>query len=335
MALRLLHVGFGGWGLDWTKIVRDTPEVELVAVADPNPVALASARSLYALPDKACFASLDEALVATDTDAVLITAGAAVHAPLALAALRAHKHVLVEKPFAPTLAEAQAVVDAASAQARVLMVSQNYRFFPAPWAVRELVLEGAIGEVGSVYTDFRVDMGRRLKPGAPYLALPDPLLLDMSIHHFDLLRFTLGEASAVNCSSWNPPGSPFVYDPVANATLTLASGAVAAYRGSWLGSPPTAWGGVWRLDGSRGTLTWTSRNGFDLSGEKVTVRGRKVSLPNLPRTGRRGVLRAFAEAVTANTTPLSSGQENLGSLALTLAAIRSAAVGETVSLEHS
>lgn len=86
MALRLIHVGFGGWGLDWTKVVLDTPEVETVGVADPNP---------------------------------------AVHAPLALSALAAGKHVLVEKPFAPTLAEAQAVVAAAAAQGRVLMVSQN------------------------------------------------------------------------------------------------------------------------------------------------------------------------------------------------------------------
>ena len=330
MALRLIHVGFGGWGLDWTKVVLDTPEIETVGVADPNPAALASARSRYGLPEDACFASLGAALVATDADAVLITAGAAVHAPLALSALAAGKHVLVEKPFAPTLAEAQAVV--AAAQNRVLMVSQNYRFFPAPWAVRALVAEGAIGEVGSVYADFRVNMARRPGSGSAYFALPDPLLLDMSIHHFDLLRFTLGEAAEVSCTSWNPHGSPFTHPAVASATVRLGAGGAVSYRGSWLGGPSTNWAGVWRLEGSRGRLSWTSRNGRDLSGERVTLRGRRVTLPELTRAGRRGVLAAFAEAIATGQEPLSSGRHNLGSLALTLGAITSAAQGRALAL---
>ncbi len=333
--MRLIHTGFGGWGLDWARIVRDTPEVVVVAVSDPNPVALAAAAARYGLPEHARFATLEHALSETEADAVLITAAASAHAPLALHALAAGKHVLVEKPFALTLADAQAVVDAAAARSRVLMVSQNYRFFPAPWAVRDLVAEGAIGELGSAYADFRVNMARRLPAGHPYFALPDPLLLDMAIHHFDLLRFTLGEAAAVSCSSWNPPDSPFTHPPVASAVVRLETGTVS-YRGSWLGSPPTHWAGTWRLEGSRGQLTWTSRNGRDLRGERVTLRGRRVALPDLPHTGRRGVLAAFAEAVAAGHElschePLS-GRYNLGTLALTLGAVASAATGRAVSL---
>lgn len=334
MALRLVHVGFGGWGLDWVKQVQATPEVEIVAAADPNPAALGAARELYNLPETRAFAGLEAALAAVDADAVLITAGAAVHAPLALIALEARKHVLVEKPFAPTLAEARAVADAAEAQNRVLMVSQNYRFFPAPWAVRDLLLEGALGDVGSVYVDFRVDMPRRLPAGHPYLSLYEPLLLDMAIHHFDLMRFTLArEATAVSCSSWNPPGSPFVNAPVAAAAVRFGAGAAVSYRGSWLGRPRTHWGGVWQLDGSKGRLSWTSRNGFDLSGERVTLRGRRVRLPELPRTGRRGVLAEFADAAATGREPISSGRHNLGSLELTIGAIESAAAGRTLTLK--
>ena len=333
MALRLLQVGFGGWGLDWTKKVRDTPEVEVVGIADLNTEALAAAAERYGLPEKACFTSFDEALAQTSAEAVLITAGAAVHAPLALAALEAKKHVLVEKPFAPTLAEAKTVVDAARAQNCTLMVSQNYRFFPAPVAVRELIRQGAIGEVSRVQIDFRFDMARQLPQGHRYFSLPDPLLLDMSIHHFDLLRYTLGEARTVTCESWNPPGSPFSYDAAAAATVELAPGATVTYQGSWLGTPPTPWGGVWRLGGSRGQLTWSSRNGRDLSGDEVVLNGRRVELPELARTGRQGVLSAFAEAVTNREEPPSSGAQNLGSLALTLGAISSAATAQTVMLE--
>lgn len=219
--LRLLQVGFGGWGLDWTKKVRDTPEVEVVGITDLNAEALAAAAERYGLPKEACFTSFDEALAQTSAEAVLITAGAAVHVPLALAALAAKKHVLVEKPFALTLAEAKTVVDAARAQNCTVMVSQNYRFFPAPVAVRELVAQEAVGEVSRVQVDFRFPMARQLPQGHPYFSLPDPLLLDMSVHHFDLLRYTLGEVRTVTCESWNPPGSPFSYDDDAAATVTL------------------------------------------------------------------------------------------------------------------
>lgn len=333
MALRLVHVGFGGWGLDWVRHVTATPEVRAVGVADPHPAALEAARKRYDLPETAAFSSLQGALAATDADAVLITAPAAVHAPLALEALAAGKHVLVEKPFAPTVEGARSVADAADARGRVLMVSQNYRFFPAPLAVQSLLAEGALGEVGSVFVDFRVNMARRLPAGHPYFALREPLLLDMAIHHFDLLRFTLSrEAETVSCVSWNPPGSPFAHPAVAAATVQLQGGAVMSYRGSWLSAPQTNWAGLWRVEGSRGQLTWTSRNGRGLEGEVVTLRGRRVTLPETPLTGRRGVLAAFAEAVSAGQAPPSSGRENLGSLALTLGAVASAASGRAVAL---
>lgn len=335
MALRLLHIGFGGWGLDWTRVVRNTPEVSVVGVADMNEVALGTARTLYGLPEHAAFLSLEAALSALEFDAVLITAGAAVHAPLALSALAGGKHVLVEKPFAPTFDEAQAVVEAASAQGRVLMVSQNYRYFPAPWAVRELLAEGAIGEVGSVSVDFRVDMARRLPAGHPYLALYEPLLLDMAIHHFDLMRFTLAqEPVKVTCSSWNPPGSAFVYAPAAAATVGMDAGATVSYRGSWLAAPKTYWAGEWRLEGTKGRLSWTSRRGGvdDLSGERVSLRGRQLPLPSLERLGRRGVLTEFADAVASGREPLSAGVHNLKTLGLTLGAIASASEGRTLTL---
>ncbi|ADI15059.1 Gfo/Idh/MocA family protein [Truepera radiovictrix] len=331
MALRLIHAGFGGWGLDWVRHTTSVPEVRVVGVVDPRPAALEAARARYALPVAAAFASLGDALAATDAEAVLVTAPAAAHAPLALEALAAGKHVLVEKPLAETLEAARAVVAAAEAQGRVLMVSQNYRFFPAPLAVRALLAEGALGALGSVYVDFRFPMPRLLPAGHPYFALRDPLLLDMAIHHFDLLRFTLRqEAGAVSCTAWNPPGSPFAHPAVAAVTVQLRGGAVMSYRGSWLSNPRTNWAGVWRLEGSRGRLTWTSRNGRDLGGEAVTLRGRRVTLPEVAHPGRRGVLVAFAEAVATEQEPPSSGRENLGSLALTLGAVAAAAAGRAV-----
>jgi predicted dehydrogenase len=169
---------------------------------------------------------------------VLITAGASVLATLALSALEAGKHVLVEKPL-PRPCRGASVADAAATRNRVLMVSQNYRFFPAPWAVRALVTEGAIGEVGSVYADFRVDMARRLRAGSGYFALPDPLLLDMSIHHFDLLRFTLGRGDRGELLELEPSRQPLHAPGGGERTCVYAAG-VVSYRGAgWAAQPPT------------------------------------------------------------------------------------------------
>lgn len=80
--------------------------------------------------DAICFESLAEALETVDADAVLVTVPLRAHAPVAIAALNAGKHVLVEKPFAEHIPEAREVVEAAKAAGKTLMVSQNYRFFP-------------------------------------------------------------------------------------------------------------------------------------------------------------------------------------------------------------
>src|SRR5205807_7252057 len=95
------------------------------------------------------------ALASVEADAVLITGSLPAHVPVALEALNAGKHVLLEKPFAPTITEAQQVVETAAKRNRVLMISQNYRFFPAVRAVTALVREGKLGSIGSVRIDFR------------------------------------------------------------------------------------------------------------------------------------------------------------------------------------
>ncbi len=98
---------------------------------------------------------MDAALAATSAEAVLITTPVGGHAPAALAALAGGKHVLVEKPFATSLVEAQDVVEAAVDAGKVLMVSQNYRFYPAAQTAADLVRRGALGAVSGISVQFR------------------------------------------------------------------------------------------------------------------------------------------------------------------------------------
>ena len=107
MAIRLIQVGMGGWGLMWGNTVRSSEDAELVACVDMDAAARSRAQEKLELSPERCFSSLSDALAAAECDAVLITTFLPAHVPVALEALAAGKHVLLEKPFAPTLADAR------------------------------------------------------------------------------------------------------------------------------------------------------------------------------------------------------------------------------------
>ena len=339
MALRLLQVGIGGWGLDWARnIVTKSPDWELVGAVDVNPDALERIQA-YGLAADQCFSTFEEALEDTEFDAVLITAFLAGHVPVALAALNAGKHVLVEKPFAPSVDEAREVVAAADARERIVMVSQNYRFFPAPRAVIGLIHEGTLGQPSAVNIDFRRYANAADPEGHRHYELQQPLLMDMAIHHFDLMRAVLGsEPTTVDCLAWNPLWSKFREPAAATATIRFQNDAVVSYRGSWVSpGPETAWAGEWRIECEHGEIAWTSRANFGVGADRVTVkplgkRLRRIDLPPMEFYDRAGSLHAFAEAIRNGEEPETSGRDNINSLALMHAAVDAASSGQTIRL---
>ena len=339
MTIRLVQVGMGSWGRNWaTNVIQQSEDVELVACVDMDAGMLVRAQQLLNLSPERYFPTLESALAAVDADAVLITASLPAHVPIALEALNAGKHVLLEKPFAPTIAEAQQVVKTAAQCNRMLMISQNYRFFPAVRAVTALVREGELGSIGTVSIDFRRYKNSVLPQDQGYYQGWQPLLVDMAIHHFDLMRVVLGqEPSRISCEAWNPPWSKFVDPAAAAATITFDGGAVVSYRGSWVSpGPKTCWSGEWHMECSGGEIVWTSRD--EIAADRVTIRplgkrARSVTLPALAVTDRRGSLEAFVQAVETGQEPESSGRDNLHSLALMYAAVESVTSHVPVSLK--
>jgi predicted dehydrogenase len=345
MALRLVQIGLGGWGRDWVaEITRDTPGVLPVAWVDLDPAMRALAAAELGLPPARVFATLDEALAEVAADAALVVVPLAAHAAVSERALAAGLHVLVEKPFTETLAEAHALEQLARARGRVLMVNQNYRWFPAPRLARALLHEGAIGQLIACYLDFHFYYGQ----GYRYFFLEHPLLGDMAIHHFDALRFVLrDEPLEVSCLSWKEPDpdTPFAGYPAAVATMRFGRGTVVSYRGSWLTrGPSTPYGGNWRLDGTQATIEFTFRGAFE-EREKVDrlilhrpgAPAAALPLPKMACKDRKGALDAFARWVRDGAAPeeASAAADNLKSLALMFAAIRSArADGAAVGIDE-
>jgi predicted dehydrogenase len=335
MALRLIQIGLGGWGRNWVEeVTRATPGVEPVAWGDADPTTRERAIVDLDLPRERVFGSLAEALERFAAEAALVVVPLAAHALVTRHALEAGLHVLVEKPFTETLEEARALERLAEDRGRVLMVNQNYRWFPAPAFARRLLHDRALGHLVACYLDFHFYFGA----GYRYFFLEEPLLSDMAIHHFDALRFVLDdEPVEVSCHSWAEPGTPFAGPPAAVATMRFAKGTVVSYRGSWLTrGPATPYGGHWRLDGSQGTLEFTFRGAFEdretldrLTLHRPGAPAEAVALPEMPYKDRKGALDAFARWIREGEPPegASTATDNLNSLAVMFAAIRSARHG--------
>ena len=329
----------GPHGRGWAKqVIPEVKEVDVVGYVDTDPYALDALREVANVPAEKCFESMKEAIAATQPQAALITTALPSHVAVTKAALDAGLHVLIEKPFAPTLEAAQKLVAMAADRNLVLMVSQNYRFFPAPRAISALVREAKLGELFEVSIDFR-----RYSPGQGRHAIEEqPLLVDMSIHHFDLLRLILNrQPERIYCEAWSPEWATFGGPSVGVASIAFEGGVVVSYRGSWVTSGPvTPWAGEWRMEFEHGELFWTSKDDDGMLRDRVVVRSRNgktrtLTLPEVRRTGPSGTLTEFANAIEMGREPETSGRENLGTIALVEAAVESATRHELVAISRS
>jgi len=343
MTVKVVQVGTGRWGSNWAQEILPTvKEIEITAYVDASQAALEALQAKLGVPKAKCFPSLAAALDAVPCEIVLGTLRTEAHYDVMHKALEAGRHAIVEKPFATTLAEARALVRTAEAQERLLMVSQNYRFYRAPRLAARLLAEAHFGACDSVALDFR-----RHAPsmGHAYYDFADPLVADMSIHHFDLMRMVLGsEARRVSCRTWNLPGSPFRHDPSGVATIEFENEIVLSYRGSWMSSgPETPWSGEWAMNCTNGEVVWACRGNSGTDRSKVDwLRTRALGaaaepqpMDDLPYYDRAGTIAALAAAVRSGEVPrwFSSGADNFMSLALVKACLASAANGgEWVSL---
>jgi len=144
--LRFGLIGLGEIAYKSTgKLLQQTEKAIAVAGVDPVPEMAASYEAEYGIP---CSTSLDDVLANPDVDAVIVSTPHNLHVPLGIEAAKAGKHVIVEKPMATTLTDADALI-AACREAGVLCSSKEggTRYQPATGRARELIAQGAIGEV--------------------------------------------------------------------------------------------------------------------------------------------------------------------------------------------
>lgn len=185
--LRVGVIGCGYWGSKHVRALLSLESVAKVAVIEPN--AERSDAITRTFPGVESYPSLDAAL--PHIDAVVIATPPSTHAPLALQAIAAGKHVMVEKPLSVTTADGRAMVDAARAAGVTLMVGHTFEYHAAVWSLRDLVQNGELGDIYYLDTA-RLNLG---------LYQHDVnVLFDLAPHDISILNYVLGhQPTSVEC----------------------------------------------------------------------------------------------------------------------------------------
>lgn len=274
----------------------------------------------------AAYGDYGEALRDPRARAALICTPHDRHVADVLAALEAGRHVLIEKPIARTLEEADRMIGAAAGAGRVLMVAENFHFMPAFRRVRRLIDGGALGalrELHLVARGFRRHVGWRCEPGAGGGAL-----IDGGIHYAHNLRWWGGEVQRV--FALRPPQTleAMAGEDAVDVLAELEGGAVGVLANS-LAAPGLSrfqWSSV---TGTRGTCFADNR------GRLVIVRGEgglRFRLFRRDARGHEAMLKAFDHAMTTGRADEMDGAAGRRDLAVVLAAYRSIAERRPVEL---
>lgn len=324
----------GGMGRAWWKsVVRHSPDFDLVGIVDILPKPLNEAGDELGIPQDRRFTSLEAALEHIQADAVLTVTPPAVHVEHARLAFARGLHLLTEKPIADNLENAKLMVELARRAGKQLLVAQNYRYSQVMQRLKHVIDERPLGELGHGHIDFYIpaDFTGTFRETMQY-----PLLVDMAIHHLDLIRFvTARNITRVTARTFRPGWSWYQHHPGLKMLLELEGGIPFSYSGDWTAKGRfTSWNGTWRLQCAQGSIHVEQDQITLARCEKWPreLHQEPVQIPGTPMNGQAELLRRFAEAIRTNTPGPTSGQDNLWSFAAVIAGVISTQENRTVDV---
>ncbi|NQT53757.1 Gfo/Idh/MocA family oxidoreductase, partial [bacterium] len=292
------------------------------------------------------FTAIEPLLERDDVDAVYIATPTIAHAPQALAAIHAGKHVLVEKPVAMTAAEARRIATAAERKGVLAGTGFMMRHHGAHQKIKQLIADGAIGTP--------VMARAQLSCWYPPMAgawRQDPALggggafIDMGNHCFDLLEMFLGRTTEVHAFMGNRVHD-YASEDTAVATFRFASGAFGVVD-ALFNVPDEAVGNVLEIYGSGGSircegtigqtpggsvrLVTTATGGYDAKQQRAAAKERVVRFRQV--NTYRAEIEDFTRAVRTGGTPAVSVADGIWNMKVVDAAYRSARTGRAVKIQ--
>ena len=299
--LGIAVIGAGYWGPNLVRNFGGSPDWDLRLVCDLD---VERARKV-AGPHVAVTDDVQQVLDDPSVDAVAIATPARTHHGLALEALRAGKHVLVEKPLADSVARGREMVELAEREGIVLMTDHTYCYTPAVQKMRDLVVSGELGQVHFI-DSVRINLG---------LIQPDiDVLWDLAPHDLAILDFVLPgglPTTGIGATGADPIGAGRAC--VGHLTLPLPDDGLAHVHVNWL-SPTKIRQMV--IGGSRRTLVWDDLN----PQQRLSVFDRGVDLARTSAAGSDRTASTVSYRLGDTWSPALPEREALGAMVGELAA---------------
>jgi len=311
MSIKVGVIGTGAMGQHHVRIYSESPDVELVGIADIDPVRINKQAVQYKTK---AFTDYRE-LLNQNIDAVSIAVPTMMHREVALAAIEAGVNVLIEKPIADAMESATEIIESANSSGLKLMIGHIERFNPAVMRLKEIIDSGALGKVVSIST-------HRVGPYNPRIR-DVGVIMDIGVHDIDVISYLHG----MKVSEVYAVAGADIHSFEDHAAFILRfdhehSGIVET---NWLTPHKirklTAIGlkGVAYLDYIDQTVELH---------DEGWIRKAKVETSE----PLRNELRYFVDCVTKNTQPSPSGEEGKYALEVAMAAIESYNCGKAVSV---
>lgn len=345
-------IGIGVIGCGSIAIYRHIPEYharencKLVGFYDP--IAERAKRMAEQYGGKV-FANVEEMLKDKEIEAVSVCTPNQYHAPISIAALKAGKHVLCEKPMATSVKESQEMIDMARKTGKFLMIGHNQRLAPAHARAKEILDSGELGRILTFRTAFghggpefwSQDKGKHtwfFKKGDAFIGA----MGDLGVHKADLIRWLIHDeilevkAYVTTLDKTNEKGEVIEVDDNAVCILKSINGIYGTLTASW-----TYYGaednstvlyctkGIMKIyDNPEFPIEITKKNG-----EKVFYQVGKIQT-NENQTNS-GVIDMFIDAIKNGKEPVINGEEGFAALRIVLACLESAKTGEAVIVKGS
>jgi predicted dehydrogenase len=311
---------------------KSHPDVELVALVEEDPVKRRNLLNQY--PFESAYDDLTKMLKNEEVDGVDICTPNFLHAPMAIAALRAGCHVLCEKPIARNAAEARKMVDAARKAKRKLMVAMNNRFRRDVETLHKFIKHGSLGDVQSVTAGWR----RRVQAWHERNWFTDPTksgggaLLDLGTPKMDLAIWIAGlkKPTRVTCNVFGRSGRKGVEDS-ACAMVNFAGGSCLILEVTWNLQAPND-ETYFEVYGTKGAANLQPLSIHKaMHGQLVNVTPAIDGPRNYYKDSYRREIHHFIECIQKKRSPLTTGAEALKVLEILDAMYESAATGREVS----
>ncbi len=349
MSIKIIQVGLGVRGVQWAEVIKKHPDTEVVAYVRSR-VALAQKQVAEWGDSTPCFATLEEAFSSVKADAVVLVTPPEVHFEEVKTAISHGCHVICEKPLSENLEECIEMVRLADNAGLQLMAGMNFRYLSVTQVYRKMVQEKVLGTPGyGHFTYIRNRNGNRKDLNKYPLSMKQPMLLEQSVHHLDLMRYCYADdVISVSADTWRPMWSTYDDDCCVSALLHFRNGFRANYIGTWT-SGCNRLQYEWRTDFSEGTLRQCHQ--FEQLYSSTMIPELSMTGPNFKYSSdvepwtqvdipyciafiddTYGLINEFSDAVNGRKPLITSGRDHLKTLGLTLACIESSLSGNRIEM---